>query len=911
MSLLLSPADLQHRVALTATGDMAVLAASLAADLASLLDREPEIPTAKAWLSRGGGRCARDGAMLAFDPFAPHEHRCPRCGEVYRGELHDRWWATWRQLWLAERAVHAALLALVPGPDAARHAALADSLLARYADGYARYPNQDNALGPTRPFFSTYLESIWLLQLCIALALREAGGAPDTLGAAVRDQLVAPSARLVAGFDEGGSNRQVWHVAALLAAGRLLGDATLVERAAFGPSGLVRQLGDGLLADGSWYEGENYHLFAHRGLWYGVQLCEAAGIELPPPLLARFAEGFATPFVTALPDLTFPARRDSQYAVSLRQWRFAELAELGLARGDDPRLTAALADLYAADAPRGDPGRWRSTAEAERNEPPSRLTRADLNWRALLFARPSLDQLAAARPTSALLDGQGLAVFRRDGGRLYAALDYGHSGGGHGHPDRLNVLIAHAGARWLDDMGTGSYVDASLHWYRSTLAHNAPLVNGHSQARVHGVLRAHEERPAAGWVDARVENAAPGVTLDRALVLLDGYLVSELAWTGPEGTQLDLPVHVDGEIPGVNAWEAADPAPVGTIDREDGWPFVAAASRATGAPFAQPLRVEAVRADGTAATFWLLAPADAELWRLTAPGAPGAGARRFYMVRVVGEAGRIVLAASWAGAVAGVAPCDGGVAVVLGDTTRHEHRRTGDGWQIALYAAGARSSIDLGGRRPNAATPTAPATSAAPRTAARLPLRRTLGEPHYRRSELTWTEAGQPTAVVSAARDAAGLAITVDVTKAALAFPPPRAENPLDNEHPDTEGDGVQLYLGLGDGRVAGWILIPEPASGRVRVSRAGQATADLALDATFSLAPAGGYSLRCLISQAALAAAGAPVTSLDVVVNDGAPGRQRRRGQLVLSGGAGEFVYLRGDRQPAERFVLLAPDDV
>ena len=35
-------------------------------------------------------------------------------------------------------------------------------------------------------------------------------------------------------------------------------------------------------------------------------------------------------------------------------------------------------------------------------------------------------------------------------------------------------------ARWLDDMGTGSYVDPSLHWYRSTLAHNAPLLDGKS-----------------------------------------------------------------------------------------------------------------------------------------------------------------------------------------------------------------------------------------------------------------------------------------------------------------------------------------------------------------------------------------------------------------------------------------------
>jgi hypothetical protein len=37
-----------------------------------------------------------------------------------------------------------------------------------------------------------------------------------------------------------------------------------------GRTGVVAQLGSGLLADGTWYEGENYHQFAHRGLWYGL-----------------------------------------------------------------------------------------------------------------------------------------------------------------------------------------------------------------------------------------------------------------------------------------------------------------------------------------------------------------------------------------------------------------------------------------------------------------------------------------------------------------------------------------------------------------------------------------------------------------------------------------------------------------
>jgi len=45
--------------------------------------------------------------------------------------------------------------------------------------------------------------------------------------------------------------------------------------------------------------------------------------------------------------------------------------------------------------------------------------------------------------------------------------------------------------------------------------------------------------------------------------------------------------------------------------------------------------------------------------------------------------------------------------------------------------------------------------------------------------------------------------------------------------------------------------------------------------------------------------------TRLDLVVNEMRPGRLRRAGQLVWSGGGG-WVYLRGDRQDPARFGLL-----
>src|SRR5205085_2695383 len=125
-----------------------------------------------------------------------------------------------------------------------------------YAARYDSYPNSDNVLGPTRLFFSTYLESIWLLQICVATDLLSTSR-PEVAGRA-RDLIIEPSRAIIAGYDEGGSNRQVWNDAALFAAARMLEDDAAAETAVYGSSGIISHLGDGLLPDGTWYEGENY-----------------------------------------------------------------------------------------------------------------------------------------------------------------------------------------------------------------------------------------------------------------------------------------------------------------------------------------------------------------------------------------------------------------------------------------------------------------------------------------------------------------------------------------------------------------------------------------------------------------------------------------------------------------------------
>ena len=910
MTVLLHAADLDARRQ-AARGPLHVLSDSLVLDLEPLVGRELFIPSQKARMTRRGGRCERDGTMLEFDPWSPRAHRCPQCGAVFDDDAHYRWWIMWYQLWLAERAVHAAALFALRGD--ARHGDLARSVLAAYADRYLEYPNKDNVLGPTRVFFSTYLESIWLLQLVVALDLLEMadGSVQSTLGAAVRDRLIAPSAALIAGYDEGLSNRQVWNNAALLAASRMLSGG-VDEAALRGPSGLVRHLNEGLLADGTWYEGENYHLFAHRGLWYGVMIARAADVKLDAALVARFDEAFATPFVTALPDFTFPSRRDSQYRVSLRQWRFAELAELGLVRRpDDARLTGALSTLYDGTVPRGDTGRSRSTAEAERNTPAVGLDRADLGWRSLLFASPTLPPLTPSRPRSALLAEQGYAILRRDDGGLYAALDYGHSGAGHGHPDRLNFVLVSGNDRWLDDVGTGSYVDPSLHWYRSTLAHNAPLVDGRSQERVHGALIAYEDRGDVGWVRAAVDGVATGVTFERTLVAMPDYVVDELSWRADRDLQVDLPFHADGELVGVGPWASADPH--GGSGVEDGFRFLRDTETATASG---DVRLQARLGPATARARFIVDAASA-WWRATAFGPPGSEARRFHFVRMTGARGRVVSVWDVRDVVQSIARQEDGVTVQLRDGARHDHRGGDRSWRVSLITPDGTSNVSLRGTRARvagAATRTVPAPRAplmiprlrnVPGSVSRLSLR--LSESHYRRSELAWSDAGEPRATVSLWTEGNDLCVLLDVEKRDVYFAPRVDSNPLDNENPDTNSDGIQLHLtvpaaapGSGVPLELNWLLVPELGGHHVRVSARVVGGVAPPLRADWEPTKRG-YSVRMAVDLAALGADITKSLKLGVAVNDMTSDRERRRGQLVMGGRAGDFVYLRGDRLAAD----------
>src|SRR5256885_1220870 len=525
---------------IAASPDLRALLAHLRERARPLIERMPVVPEQKALLTTDGGICPDDGATLVFDPWSPTAHRCPRCSRNWSGERHDRHWARFQHLWLVERAGQLAALASLGSDEAGPAAARARDILSAYAERYWRYPNRDNVLGPSRLFFSTYLESLWICNyLAAATLLRDAGQLDEAATRGV-NQVVEEAAALIGEYDEQFSNRQTWNNAALAAVAVWFEDEELAQRVIEGPTGLIAHLMRGYGRDGLWYEGENYHLFALRGLLTGAGWARLAGGGFAPgrPFLSRLAAALRAPALPALPDFTYPAPEDSRFGVVLAQPAYLELWEIGLARLEQPHdLLPWLSALYTQAEPPTLQLLEAYLHDAPGSREPFPVSRSRLSWWSLLEMVPELPAAEESwSPQSVLLEGQGLAVLRRDG--RYVSLECGPYGGGHGHPDRLQLTLHADGVYWLPDPGTGSYVAHDLFWYRSTLAHNAPRLNGESQAPGNASCECFDDRGDWVWVCGRFDPVRRMVTAGPQ------YIVDVTLLGAKEETVLELPCHL-------------------------------------------------------------------------------------------------------------------------------------------------------------------------------------------------------------------------------------------------------------------------------------------------------------------------------------------------------------------------------
>ena len=285
-------------------------------------------------------------------------------------------------------------------------------------------------------------------------------------------------------------------------------DEELASRAIEGGSGIVAHLLHGFGEDGMWYEGTT--TISSR---CGASCSPCGGLARRASTCwptrgspSDWPEALRAPAATALPDFTFPARKDSRFGVSLAQPMYLELWEIGLARvggaEQQGELWSWLRRLYQSPAPKA------QTFDSYLHEAgePTPVTGAQAGpispggpcWRWFRRCRrkPRPGLPATSSSKARVLPCSGTED-------RYASLEAGGYGGGHGHPDRLNLVVHADGEYWLPDFGTGSYVARDLFWYRSTLAHNAPRLDGVSQSPGDAVCDNFEESGDWTWVRGR------------------------------------------------------------------------------------------------------------------------------------------------------------------------------------------------------------------------------------------------------------------------------------------------------------------------------------------------------------------------------------------------------------------------
>jgi len=261
---------------------------------------------------------------------------------------------------------------------------------------------------------------------------------------------------------------------------------------------------------------------------------------------------FALP--SYVPDLDRPYRH--RLAVAGEQVKLSQ----------DGKLVTTRPDIYSAtpgwqwliyDAPQAADGRGGAADAAL--------------WRDGTFANTGVFKNGCS-----LFPSSGLAVLRqtagdftRDETATAVALSYGPYGGGHGHPDKLSMVVYAQGRQWIPHFGSMPYESKwKAQWTSHTISHNTVVVDGvsqkptgernpgwpadHGRSKVLGKLERFD--PQRKFCSAYCTSAYDGLTLKRA-VRLEGRCVVDVfdieptaPSASPRARQFDYVLHIDGKL---------------------------------------------------------------------------------------------------------------------------------------------------------------------------------------------------------------------------------------------------------------------------------------------------------------------------------------------------------------------------
>ena len=468
---------------------------------------EKLVAEADAWLKRPvelpdrGGQwwhwysCPKCGSRL--HTLGPTKHECRTCGKVYSGEPYDTVVLSRIHSDLAKAVETLGLAFQLSGEK--RYAAKAAEILFAYADRYLTYKRHttrgQDRVGGGRVGPQTLDESTWLIPVVRGYDL-----VWETLSEeerrTIEGKLLRPAAELIVEHRIGIHNIQCWKNSAVGLVGICLDEPRFLADAVTSGRGIHAQLKRGILDDGMWFEGSwSYHYYTMSALEPLAVGLRHVGVDV---YTDRYKGLYAAPLDFALPNGLLPAVNDSGEANAYGAWYRYEVA---YARWRDPRFAAML-------------------------EGRSRVSRDSL-----LFGEAELGEGAELPSGSRNYPVAGYAYLQPDAGKdaPVVILDYAPHGGGHGHPDKLQLLLYANGQLVAPDPGSIHYgVPLHREWYKQTVSHNTVVVDGKSQKPCQGKLLFFHATPELSVASATADDAYDGVAFGRTVAMLPGGFVVDL-----------------------------------------------------------------------------------------------------------------------------------------------------------------------------------------------------------------------------------------------------------------------------------------------------------------------------------------------------------------------------------------------
>jgi len=185
--------------------------------------------------------------------------------------------------------------------------------------------------------------------------------------------------------------------------------------------------------------------------------------------------------------------------------------------------------------------------------------------------------------TSMNLKGSGLAILRRGEGdnAVCAMIDYGPHGEGHGHFDKLELLLYASGREWLLDPGRLSYSnEAYKTWVKHTAAHNTVALDGKDQLPTTGQCLWFTTEKEYDACALACDTAYPGTTLRRYLILQEKLLIDVFEVESTREHQIDWFTHAIAD----NIEHAKIESESVSLGDDDGYPHLNPALRMTPQP---------------------------------------------------------------------------------------------------------------------------------------------------------------------------------------------------------------------------------------------------------------------------------------------------------------------------------------